>query len=160
MILIGIDTGVKTGYAHSIDGVLQEVSTQSILSAQDKVHKAHEEALASDVVLVVCIEDTRQRQWVDPRIGNERLKGIGSVNRDCSIWQEFCERYGIRHLLIPPSHIETKLKAKAFEDRTGWTARTSEHSRDAGMIIHKYHRLFEKGAVDVPAPKPIKKKGE
>lgn len=159
MILIGIDTGVKTGYAHSIDGIFQEITTETILSAQDKIHKIHEEAKLSDIVLVVCIEDTRKRKWVDPRIGKERMKGIGSVNRDCSIWQEFCERYAIRYLLIPPSHIETKLKAKAFADRTGWTARTSEHARDAGMIIHKYHRLFEKGVVDVPAlTKPKKNK--
>ncbi len=150
MILIGIDTGVKTGFAHSIDGVLQEVSTQSILSAQDKVYKAHEEALASDVVLVVCIEDVRKRTWVDRSIGKERMQGVGSVKRDCGIWQEFCERYGIRHLLISPASIETKLKAKAFEERTGWRERTSEHSRDAGMMIHKYHRLIEKGVVEVP----------
>lgn len=69
MILIGIDTGVKTGFAHSIDGVLQEVSTQSILSAQDKVYKTFEEAQASDIKFVICIEDVRKRTWVDPRIG-------------------------------------------------------------------------------------------
>ena len=159
MILIGIDTGVKTGFAHSIDGVLQEVSTQTILSAQDKVLDIRDEAAQSDVKLVVCIEDVRKRKWVDPSIGGERLKGVGSVTRDCSIWQEFCERNGLRHILVPPAHIDTKRKAKDFEMITGWTARTSEHARDAGMMIYKYHRLIEKGVVDVPAPKPIKKKG-
>ena len=159
MILIGIDTGVKTGFAHSIDGVLQEVSTQSILSAQDKVLDIRNEAAQSDVNLVVCIEDVRKRKWVDPSIGSERLKGVGSVTRDCSIWQEFCERNGLRHILVPPAYIDTKRKAKDFAMITGWTARTSEHARDAGMMIYKYHRLIEKGVVDVPAPKPIKKKG-
>ncbi|WP_250162193.1 hypothetical protein [Psychrobacter sp. WY6] len=43
---------------------------------------------------------------------------------------------------------------------TGWTARTSEHARDAGMMIYKYHRLIEKGVVDVPAAKPMKKGGK
>lgn len=159
MILIGIDTGVKTGFAHSIDGVLQEVSTQSILSAQDKVYKTFEEAQASDIKFVVCIEDVRKRKWVDPRIGKERMKGVGSVIRDCSIWQEFCERYDIPHLLVSPASIDTKRSAKDFKMITGWHGRTSEHSRDAGMLIYKYHRLIEKGAVDVPAPKIIKKKG-
>ncbi len=77
MILIGIDTGVKTGFAHSIDGVLQEVSTQTILSAQDRVLEIRDEAAQSDVELVVCIEDVRKRTWVDPSIGKERLKGVG-----------------------------------------------------------------------------------
>lgn len=159
MILIGIDTGVKTGFAHSIDGVLQEVSTQSILSAQDKVLDIRDEAAQSDVKLVVCIEDVRKRKWVDPSIGSERLKGVGSVTRDCSIWQEFCERNGLRHILVPPSHIDTKRNAKDFKLITGWSARTSEHARDAGMMIYKYHRLIEKGMVNVPAPKAIKSKG-
>lgn len=159
MILIGIDTGVKTGYAHSIDGVLQEVSTQTILSAQDKVLSIRDEAAQSDVKLVVCIEDVRKRTWVDHSIGKERLKGVGSVTRDCSIWQEFCERNGLRHILVPPSNIDTKRSAEDFEMITGWTARTSGHARDAGMMIYKYHRLIDKGVVDVPAPKPIKKKG-
>lgn len=159
MILIGIDTGVKTGFAHSIDGVLQDVSTQTILSAQDRVLEIRDEAAQSDVKLVVCIEDVRKRTWVDHSIGKERLKGVGSVTRDCSIWQEFCERNGLRHILVPPSHIDTKRNADDFEMITGWTARTSEHARDAGMMIYKYHRLIDKGMVDVPAPKPIKKKG-
>lgn len=159
MILIGIDTGVKTGYAHSIDGVLQEVSTQTILSAQDKVLSIRDEAAQSDVKLIVCIEDVRKRTWVDHSIGKERLKGVGSVTRDCSIWQEFCERNGLRHILVPPSNIDTKRSAEDFEMITGWTARTSGHARDAGMMIYKYHRLVNKGVVDVPAPKPIKKKG-
>ena len=161
MILIGIDTGVKTGFAHSIDGVLQEVSTQTILSAQDKVLSIRDEAAQSDVKLVVCIEDVRKRTWVDPRIGKERMKGVGSVTRDCSIWQEFCERYDIPHLLVAPASIDTKRSAKDFKVITGWHGRTSEHSRDAGMMIYKYHRLINKGVVDVPAPKPIKtKKGK
>lgn len=159
MILIGIDTGVKTGYAHSIDGVLQEVSTQTILSAQDKVLDIRDEAAQSDIKLVVCIEDVRKRKWVDPSIGGERLKGVGSVTRDCSIWQEFCERNGLRHILVPPAHIDTKRKAKDFALITGWAARTSDHARDAGMLIYKYHRLIEKGMVDVPAAQPIIKKG-
>ena len=151
MILIGIDTGVKTGYALSIDGVPMAVSTETILSAQDKVYKAHEEALASDVTLIVCIEDVRKRTWVDHSIGKERLKGVGSVTRDCSIWQEFCERYGIRYLLVAPANIDTKRSAKDFKMITGWTGRTSEHGRDAAMMIYKYAKLINKGAVDVPA---------
>lgn len=157
MILIGIDTGVKTGYAHSIDGVLQSVSTESILSAQDKAHKAFEEAQLSGIEFVVCIEDVRKRTWIDRSIGKERMKGVGSVTRDCSIWQEFCERYNIPHLLIAPANIATKRSAKDFKMITGWQGRTSEHARDAGMMIYKYHRLITKGVVAVPSAPKLKK---
>lgn len=156
MILIGIDAGVKTGFAHSIDGELQEVSTQSILSAQDKILEIRDEAAESDVKLIVCIEDVRKRGWVDPSIGRERIKGVGSVTRDCSIWQEFCERHGLRHILVAPMNIDTKRNAKDFKVITGWSGRTSEHGRDAGMMIYKYHRLIKKGVVDVPAPTATK----
>ena len=151
MILIGIDTGVKTGFAHSIDGVLQDISTETILSAQERVLDIRNEAAQSDVKLIVCIEDVRKRRWVDRSIGRERMQGVGSVKRDCGIWQEFCERHGLRHILVAPANVDTKRKAKDFEMITGWTARTSEHGRDAGMMIHKYHRLIKNGVVDVPA---------
>jgi len=157
MILIGIDTGVKTGFAHSIDGVLQDISTETILSAQERVLDIRNEAAQSGVKLVVCIEDVRKRTWVDRSIGKERMQGVGSVKRDCGIWQEFCERNGLCHILVAPANIDTKRTAKDFELITGWSARTSEHARDAGMMIYKYHRLIEKGVVDVPAPKPTNK---
>lgn len=148
LVMIGIDTGVKTGFAYSEDGQLQDVSTETILTAQDRAltlldFVGHDE-------LLVCIEDVRQRKWVDPRAGRERLQGIGSVKRDCSIWQEFCERHDIKHLLIPPANISTKLSAKKFKEITGWDKRTSEHGRDAGMMITKYYRLIKKGVVTVP----------
>ena len=151
MILIGIDTGVKTGFAHSIDGVLQDISTETILSAQERVLDIRNEAAQSDVKLIVCIEDVRKRSCVDRSIGRERMQGVGSVKRDCGIWQEFCERHGLRHILVAPANVDTKRKAKDFEMITGWTSRTSEHGRDAGMMIHKYHRLIKNGVVDVPA---------
>lgn len=149
LVMIGIDTGVKTGFAYSEDGQLQDVSTETILTAQDRALTlldcvGHDE-------LLVCIEDVRQRKWVDPRAGRERLQGIGSVKRDCSIWQEFCERHDIKHLLIPPANIPTKLSSKQFKELTGWTKRTSEHGRDAGMMIDKYYRLIKKGVVQLPS---------
>lgn len=148
LTLVGVDTGVKTGFAVMENGELQDVSTETILTAQARVLELLD-CVGPDELLV-CIEDVRKRKWVGPRAGRERLQGIGSVKRDCSIWQEFCEHHNIKHLLIPPANIPTKLSAKRFKELTGWTKRTSEHSRDAGMMINKYYRLIQKGVVDVP----------
>jgi len=150
MILIGIDTGVKTGFAYSVKGEFKKVSTETILSAQDAVFNISVEAALINTPCVVCIEDVRLRKWVAPNIGSERLQGIGSVKRDCSIWQEFCERHNIRYILVPPAHIETKTKDAYFKSVTGYQGRTSGHGRDAGMMIYKYYRLITKGVVAIP----------
>ncbi|MDO5769298.1 MAG: hypothetical protein Q4P13_07320 [Psychrobacter sp.] len=150
MILIGIDTGVKTGFAYSVNGEIQDIATETILSAQELVLKICNRSNKDDITCIVCIEDVRQRKWVAPNIGSERLQGIGSVKRDCSIWQEFCEYHNLRHLLIPPANIETKTKATYFKSVTGYQGRTSEHGRDAGMMIYKYYRLITKGVVAIP----------
>ncbi|CAM3970766.1 hypothetical protein PSAR109036_01915 [Psychrobacter arenosus] len=150
MILIGIDTGVKTGFAYSVAGEIQDIATETILSAQERVLAVRKSAEVKGVPYVVCIEDVRLRKWVAPNIGSERLQGIGSVKRDCSIWQEFCERHNIRYILVPPAHIETKTKDAYFKSVTGYQGRTSGHGRDAGMMIYKYHRLITKGVVAIP----------
>lgn len=150
MILIGIDTGVKTGFAYSVNGEIQDIATETILSAQELVLKICNRSNKDDIPCIVCIEDVRQRKWVAPNIGSERLQGIGSVKRDCSIWQEFCEHHNLRYLLIPPANIETKTKAAYFKSVTGYQGRTSEHGRDAGMMIYKYYRLITKGVVAIP----------
>lgn len=159
MILIGIDTGVKTGFAHSVNGQFVELSTQTILSAMAKVSGIHNDAKLAGTKLVVCIEDVRLRKWVDPRLGKERMRGIGSVERDCSIWQEFCETHGICYLLVPPKDIQTKTSQALFTQITGYVYEVSEDTRDAGMNIYKHYRMFKRG-YPMPAdrePKPFKK---
>ena len=150
MILIGIDTGVKTGFAHSIDGVLQDISTETILSAQERVLDIRNEAAQSDVKLIVCIEDVRKRSWVDRSIGRERMQGVGSVKRDCGIWQEFCERNGMPHIFVAPKAIQTKLSEKDFNMITKWPYKTSEHARDAAMMIDKVYRLLKRKHINIP----------
>jgi hypothetical protein len=165
LIIIGIDTGTKTGYALNADGVLLKLSTLGIIDAQ--AHVLNWAVALKDESfeyfghqLVICIEDTRQRKWVRQDVGRERLKGVGSVNRDGAIWEEFCEYHDIPYLLVPPAHLQglTKMTEKDFRERTGWTGkRCSEHARDAGMMTWKYHRLITKGMVKIPKkPSDIK----
>ena len=157
MIIIGIDTGTKTGFAVNQDGNLIELATYSIIKA---MHRASEYHALFDEPVLVCIEDTRQRKWVRHDVGRERLKGVGSVNRDGAIWEEFCEYHDIPYLLVPPAHLVglTKMTEKDFRERTGWPGkRPSEHARDAGMMTWKYHRLISKGMVKMPKkPSEIK----
>ena len=137
MIIIGIDTGTKTGFAVNHDGDITQLATHGIIKAME-------------TVLRVRSHD----------VGRERLKGVGSVNRDGAIWEEFCEYHDIPYLLVPPAHLVglTKMTERDFRERTGWTGkRPSEHARDAGMMTWKYHRLITKGMVKTPKkPSEIK----
>ena len=152
MILIGIDTGVSTGFAWSIDGKFQSIDTESILSAQERVLNIVNNIVGNDGMdVIVCIEDVRLRKWVQKGVGNERMQGVGSVKRDCSIWQEFCERHGIQHIFVAPKAIQTKLSEKDFHMITEWPYQTSEHARDAGMMIYKVYRLLKRKHINIPA---------
>jgi len=150
MILIGIDTGVSTGFAWSIDGKFQSIDTESILSAQDRVLNIINSTDSAGMDVIVCIEDVRLRKWVQKGVGNERMQGVGSVKRDCSIWQEFCERNGIQHIFVAPKAIQTKLSEKDFHMITKWPYKTSEHSRDAAMMIDKVYRLLKRKHINIP----------
>ncbi len=151
MIIIGIDTGKKTGFAVNKDGNIIFLKTFGIVKAMEQVLE-YRSQFATDFVL--CIEDARKRKWLPPNVGKERLKGAGSVSRDASIWQEFCEYHDLPYILVPPAHLQrlTKMKEDDFKTLTNWDgSRCSEHARDAGVMTHKYHNLLSKGLMPMPA---------
>ena len=83
--LIGIDTGVNTGYAVAEDkgngGELFEVRSLTITQAMSRtlefvVHYGKEN-------VCLFIEDARKRTWFTG--GREKAQGVGSVKRDAQI---------------------------------------------------------------------------
>ncbi|ENV08957.1 hypothetical protein F966_02602 [Acinetobacter higginsii] len=138
MIRVGIDCGVKTGFAVAEKGVLNRVETLTITKAMEEEKLLH----AQDPDLVVRIEDARLRTWFgsadarQAKSGAGVREGVGSVKRDCSIWEQFCIEQGIKYELVHPAANMTKTKSDYFNRITGWIGRTSEHGRDAGMLVH------------------------
>lgn len=132
MILIGIDCGVNTGFSRSFDGVLTEVKTYTIIEAMADL-LFYVKNGCEPVGVKIYIEDARKRKWFTG--GREKAQGVGSVKRDCQIWQEFCEHYGFEYELVAPKNNRTKLNAAQFKQLTGWQGRTNEHGRDAAMLI-------------------------
>ena len=92
-IMIGIDTGVKTGFAVAADrgkgGELEQVESLSITQAMSKVKDSIQTWGTQNVCLY--IEDARQRTWFTG--GREKAQGVGSVKRDAQIWEDWCSRY-------------------------------------------------------------------
>lgn len=135
MIKIGIDAGVNTGFAKMYGNDLVEVKTYSIIEALQAVEWTIKYASENGINLKVFIEDARKRKWIAPQAGKERLQGVGSVKRDSKIWQEFCVHYGIDFELVAPKNNKTKTSRDFLKKTTGWTGRTSEHARDAVMLV-------------------------
>lgn len=131
-VMIGIDPGTKTGFAvWDLDKKeFIEIKTLSIVTAFENVlfwQKARG-------IKALRFEDSRLRSWFAGK-GREALQGAGSIKRDCSIWQEFCEYHQIDFEPIKPMKGQTKWNSGTFAKLTKWRQRTSEHSRDAGILV-------------------------
>jgi hypothetical protein len=134
MIFIGIDTGTHTGVAvwDSDEKKFLEIKTLMLHQALNLVttmcqiwHKEN---------VMVLFEDARQRKWFGAK-SDAKMQGAGSVKRDASIWEEFCSDNQIAFRALPPVKGATKLDPDYFKALTGWTGKTSEHARDAAMIV-------------------------
>jgi len=131
-IIAGIDPGVQTGLAVwncekqafvriETLGVIQAIEMLSRPWSQNHIHEIH-------------FEDARLRTWFG-KSGREKLQGVGSIKRDSAIWQEFCEHYGIPFQAIKPAAGTTKWNPAYFKRVTGWGGRTSQHARDAAVLV-------------------------
>lgn len=134
MIFIGIDTGTHTGVA-----VLDSEERQFLEIKTMMLHQALQFVITMCQVwkrenVMVLFEDARQRKWFGSD-SDAKMQGAGSVKRDASIWEEFCTDYQIAFRALPPAKGGTKLNPDYFKALTGWKKRTSEHARDAAIIV-------------------------
>lgn len=130
---IGIDTGTHTGLAVWDDKKRELTSLETL-----PIHKALSRVLAisgSEEVMVI-FEDARQRKWFGrDKNTNAKLQGAGSIKRDCSIWEDFLTDYEIPFRAVPPQKGCTKWTEEYFKMVTGWKGKTSNHARDAAVLV-------------------------
>ena len=133
MLIAGIDPGVNTGIA-----VWDTASRQLVAVTCTGIVKAFR-FLEDYRISRLYFEDARMRKWIPRerhiRQFKGRAMGAGSVKRDCSIWQEWCEVNGIEYVAVPPKNNTTKLSDAMFRGITGYDGRTNEHGRDAAMLV-------------------------
>lgn len=134
MIFIGIDTGKHTGVAvwDSEEKQFLDIRTLMLHQALQLVITMCKMWKRENVM--VLFEDARQRKWFGAN-SYEKMQGAGSVKRDAAIWEEFCTDYEIAFRALPPAKGATKLNPDYFKALTGWSKKTSEHARDAAMIV-------------------------
>ena len=141
-LLIGIDPGEHTGFA------LWDVRHKTLLHVETMpLHRAlkmvadcwHSSTLTGEKMAVI-FEDARQRKWFPREKSNAeyrgKLMGAGAAKRDARIWEEFLTDYGIPFTAHKPQAGGTKWSADYFAQVTGWTGRTSEHARDAALLVY------------------------
>ena len=132
-LFIGIDTGTHTGLAVWDDKLKKLTSLETI-----PIHRAMSRVLelSSTEDVFVIFEDARQRTWFGKdKNTSAKLQGAGSIKRDCSIWEDFLTDYEIRFRAVPPQKGCTKWDDKYFKMVTGWKGKTSNHSRDAAILV-------------------------
>ena len=133
MVYIGIDPGTETGFA------VWDSTRKALIQCETlKIHKTIREVETHSSLnpgnVIVVFEDARQRKWYGSRSW-EKMQGAGSVKRDCSIWEDFCTDLGIPFQAVPPGKGMTKITPEYFFKICGWTGRTSNHARDAAMLV-------------------------
>lgn len=136
MIYIGIDPGTHTGVAvwDTREGKFLSLETLLIHRAMTFILTWSLKAEDTGQEIQVVFEDARQRKWYGNE-SNTKLQGAGSVKRDCSIWEDFCRDYQIPFVAVPPMKGGTKVSESYFKTISGWKGRTSNHARDAAMLV-------------------------
>lgn len=140
--VIGIDTGVNTGVAtwNVTTRQFELIKTTAIHNALLYVKQMYETHGGS---IFVRVEDPRLRKWFQSNYKSrdeerKMLQGIGSVKRDAKIWEDFLADIGIPYEMTHPKDSKTKLNSLSFSRLTKYEKRTSEHSRDAAMLVFGY----------------------
>ena len=146
-ILIGIDPGEHTGFAvwDTTTRTFLQVQTLMLHQAMDEVKRWNYARLLAEkaIPFAVIFEDARQRTWFAPERNNAeyrgKLMGAGAAKRDARIWEEFLEARHIPYHALKPAPGRTKWNADYWAHITGWQGRTSEHARDAALLVFGRH---------------------
>lgn len=141
--VIGIDPGTHTGLAiwNGNEKQFNSVVTMSIHAALFHI-KDFVWTMPPGTAVLIRIEDARKRKWygqMSKEQDTARTQGVGSIKRDCSIWEDFCKDYSIPYEMVKPGNIRTKMNEQAFLKLTGWEGRTSEHARDAALLVFQHN---------------------
>lgn len=132
MISIGIDPGKHTGVAVWNGKEFLEMKTLLIHQAM-KLVEVYAAQCGND--MKVYFEDARLRTWYGNCDTSAKLQGAGSIKRDCIIWEDFLTDLKIPYKATPPMPGGTKLSPDYFKVLSGWSGKTSNHARDAAILV-------------------------
>lgn len=138
MLLIGIDSGKKTGlaiYDAEHDEFTELVSTD-FWGVLNNLKRVHELTVPQSTVL---IEDSRLKSFnwhIDRRTTKAMAakigRNVGTVDARCELMEQALKELGFNVVCVPA--INTKKSKQYFIDR-GYAPGSNEHIRDAQMAV-------------------------
>lgn len=131
-IAVGIDPGINTGMAIYNR---QSKKIEKIFPALT-MGDAQEQLLAimkENPDLLVVLEDARKKVVPKKFRKPERAYGAGHVRAMCYMWEDWLTRNGFTFMLVTP--LRAKLSKCDLEKYTGYSGLTSQHGRDAAMLV-------------------------
>lgn len=136
-IYIGIDPGVKTGIAIWVkqDNPLLNLFTCSHIEGVLLIYELINDFLNKknyDLENIhLIIEDANQKgSW------GKSAMSIGKLKQKSMDWIELGEILRVNVVKVDPkSRRNTKMKKEYFKQLTGYEGQTSEHARDAAMLV-------------------------
>lgn len=127
---IGIDPGVKVGWAVKQNGEITDVSTLTIW----QFFEAIEDWNNAGMIGCVVVEDARKcGRWFNDKSA-ARAQGAGFVKTLSGQFEQFLIDKEIPYKMIAPMKGAKKLDRSMVQRITGYREETNQHSRDAIMI--------------------------
>jgi hypothetical protein len=129
MKLIGIDPGVRTGFAiwDTDEKIFETIET---INVWDYFFRLEALRRTQDLSRYrIYIEDARMRGG-----RREAAQGAGWVKTLSSQYEKYAKSLGFDVIMQRPSRT-TKMSTETFKNVTKYKARTSNHARDAAMLV-------------------------
>lgn len=143
-IFVGIDPGVKTGFAiwFSKPKIFTEISTLSFWGTIKKIDQCADEFLDKD--LKFYIEAPHKNPPIFPKHLDQRTiasamkiaQNVGENKCMAKLIVKYLQNKKVNYSEIQPTKRSlTKMNAEVFKKMTKWEERTSEHGRDAACLV-------------------------
>lgn len=134
-IIVGLDPGASTGVATFSNGALIALQTCQPHQIRDAINGADR----------VVFEDSRLTSFMFTSVKSRPAalkiaRNVGEIDAWCRLIVSQCAELGIPAHGISPQGKGAKLNAAQFAAATGWTAKSSQHERDACMVAWPYRR--------------------
>lgn len=137
-VIIGVDPSLNNcGVAiYNLDKKQYEVKTMSLA---DFIYLLFYPRIVvpAETSVFFIVEDARKRNWFGKN-SKQKLQGAGSIKGTCKTIEDLLKLIKYRYEMVSPLRGGTKLSKELIHEITGYNGKSSEHSRDAIMIVHNY----------------------
>lgn len=126
---IGIDPGVKTGFA-VYDRELKKINRLLTLCFVSTIRLIEAEYPDEEVFAVVVEVPKTKKNWHGPKAAHD----VGRVCRESELMAAMLIEKGYSVITQHPSGIGKDMTKDAFSKLTGWPKWSNGHTRDAGLL--------------------------